>query len=405
MESARLLIVFALIVLAIRRKLPVGVTLFGAGLVTALLYGVSLLDLAQGYWGLVQSARFIFLTAVIVLVTTLGQLLKELHFLDRLTGACKHLPGGSRTAAASLPPLVGLMPMPGGALLSAPLIGNVMKQGDYPPEARTVTNYWFRHLAEFCWPMYPGIILTEAITGMPLGSVSLLQAPLTLIMILLGMFFYIRKIDNPGAGHSHPGKALIGIASAIWPIVLAIALYAILRIDLAWTVAMSIAVVVAVVRPPMQNLVASLKVGFSYKLVFLVFGILSFQTALELSGAIGSIPHLSLSLNLPAELVIFAVCFTAGILTGMVAAYVALSYTLLAGFLFQPEIVPSNILLAYLSGYVGMMLSPTHLCLILTNNYFGSDLGKVYRRLAVPITLLFVCGMGLYFSGWGELFR
>jgi len=405
MEAVKLVAVFVIIILALRKKLSVGVTLFGAGIITSLLYQVELSALLDGYWGLVKSKRFISLTSVIVLITTLGRLLKELKFLERLSGACKGLPGGNKTAVAVLPPLVGLMPMPGGSLLSAPLVDNVLTGSQYPPEFRTASNYWFRHIVEFFWPIYPGIILTEAITGLPIGTVSLMQFPLTVIMAVIGLAFFIRKIDNNNAAATHFWRPLLGILSSIWPIALAIIVYAVLKVDLALAVLISFIVLVVIARPPKDNLLTALKEGLSYKLVFLIFGTLSFQTALELSGAIGSIPRLSLQFNLPEELLIFLVCFAAGILTGMVAAFVALGYTLLAGFLYQPEIVPSHILLAYLSGYLGMMLSPTHLCLILTNEYFKSDLLKVYRQLTIPVVLLALFGFLLYLSPWTTLFR
>ena len=51
-----------------------------------------------------------------------------------------------------------------------------------------------------------------------------------------------------------------------------------------------------------------------------------------------------------------------------------------------------------------MMLSPTHLCLILTNEYFNSDPLKVYRKLAVPVFLLALFGFLLYLSPWPDLF-
>ncbi len=404
MDALKLVFVFALIVLALRKRVSVAVSLFGAGVVTALLYGVNPSDLLAGYWELLKSERFISLTSVIVLITALGQLLQELHFLDKLTDACRGLPGGNKTAVALLPPLVGLMPMPGGSLLSAPLVDNVLGHGGYPAEFRTASNYWFRHLVEFFWPIYPGIILTEAITGMPIGSVALMQMPMSLVMIALGMFFFIRHVGNDGLGHSELLRALGGILRTIWPIPLAIAIYGILRIELALAVLSALVVLVLVSRPSWKSLLTAAKKGLSYKLIFLIFGTLSFQTALELSGAIGSIPRLSLQFNLPVELVIFLVCFAAGILTGMVAAFVALGYSLLAGFLYQPEIVPAHILLAYLSGYLGMMLSPTHLCLILTNEYFNSDLLKVYRKLAVPVFLLALFGFLLYLSPWPDLF-
>jgi integral membrane protein (TIGR00529 family) len=405
MEAVKLIAVLAVIMLALRKKLSVGITLLGAGVITALLYQVDLPSLLKGYRDLLTSKRFISLTSVIILITSLGQLLKELRFLDKLSEVCKGLYGGNKTATAILPPLVGLMPMPGGALLSAPLVGNVLKDSKYTPEFKTATNYWFRHIVEFSWPVYPGLILTEAITGLPIGSVALMQLPLSILMAAIGLIFFIRKVDNHQTEKPQVWKPLIGILSTIWPIVFAIAIYGIFKIELALAVLFSLLVLVGITRPPKTSLVIALKKGLSYKLVLLVFGTLSFQTALELSDAIGSIPKLSMQLDLPSEIVIFLVCFAVGALTGMVSAFVALGYSLLAGFLYQPEIVPSHILLAYLSGYLGMMLSPTHLCLILSNDYFQSDLLKVYRELAVPFILLALLGLLLYFSPWAELFR
>jgi len=404
METIKLVAIFLLIVFALRKHVSVGVTLLLAGFATAALYSVEMGKLFDGYLTLVQSHRFIFLTSVVLLVTFLGALLKEMHYLDRMSEACRQLWGGKRTAAATLPPLIGLMPMPGGSLLSAPLVDKVLTGDKYPPEFRTALNYWMRHIVEFFWPVYPGIILTEAITGMPISQVSLMQFPMAVFMVLIGVFFFVRHVEPGECNGSNMLVALKGIISSIWPIVLAIVVYVILDIDLAWAVLASTLLLIITARPSADKLLRAAKHGFSWKLVLLVFGTLSFQTVLELSGAIESIPRLAASLNLPAELVIFAVCFIAGLLTGMVAAYIAMGYTILAGFLYQPVIVPEYILLAYLSGYVGIMLSPTHLCLILTNEYFGSDLGKVYKQLVVPIVILALGGFALYLSGWSEMF-
>jgi len=167
----------------------------------------------------------------------------------------------------------------------------------------------------------------------------------------------------------------------------------------------SMIVLIIISRPTKEPLKSAFKKGFSFTLIFLVFGTLSFQTALELSGSIASIPALTAAYNLPPEVVIFLVCFTAGLLTGMVAAFIAMGYTILAGFLYSNGIEPSYIYLAYLSGYLGMILSPTHLCLILTNEYFKSDLLKVYKLITIPIIIMAVAGFAIYLTHWGEVFK
>ncbi len=404
MDGLKLLAVLLAIIFALRKKLPVGITLFCAGLLTAILYQIAPAMLLEGYWNLLRSGRFLSLTAVIMLITMLGRLLKELGYLERLAQSCRHLYGGRRTAVAILPFLIGLMPMPGGALLSAPLVNDVLKDKKYTPEFRTVSNYWFRHLVEFFWPVYPGIILTEGITGLAMGKVALLQFPLSLFMLAVGAYFYSRRIDKEDGKTVRVWHSLSGIVGSIWPIAGAIAIFAVFRIDLSLAVLTAMLLLIIFVRPHKNAIWSSAKSGLSYKLIFLMFGTLSFQTVLELSGAIRSIPALATTYHFPPELLIVFVCFTLGILTGMVAAYVGMGYTLLAGFMYQPTIMPGHILLGYLSGYIGMLLSPTHLCLILTNEYFGSNLSLVYRRIALPVILLGLFGFLLSRSPWIGLF-
>jgi hypothetical protein len=46
------------------------------------------------------------------------------------------------------------------------------------------------------------------------------------------------------------------------------------------------------------------------------------------------------------------------------------------------------IVLAYAAGFLGVLFSPVHLCLVLTKDYFGADLGLVYRLLSRPALLV-----------------
>ncbi|MDX9857394.1 MAG: DUF401 family protein [candidate division Zixibacteria bacterium] len=402
MDTLKLLVVFVAILFALKRHLSVGVTLFGAGLLTALLFRVPFADLLDGYRALVTSRPFISLTAVIILITILGSVLKELGYLEKLADACRSLYGGRRTAAALLPPLVGLMPMPGGALLSAPLVDSVLSDSRYSPHFKCAVNYWHRHVVEHFMPIYPGLIVASAMTGLPLGTIAIVQAPLAILMILVGYAFLIRRIDRSTSDHPDFRAALTGILRTVWPVLLAVGIYAIFGIEMAWGALISLLVLILVARPRKKPLVDSLKKGLSYKLVFLVFGILSFQTVLEQSGAIESIQRLSTEYHFPEQLIIILVAFTSGLLTGMLAALVALSYSLLAAFLYSPVIQIDNILLAFLAGYVGMMLSPSHLCLIITNDYFKSDLVAVYKVMTPPMLLFGFLAYLIYLSGWAS---
>jgi hypothetical protein len=239
---------------------------------------------------------------------------------------------------------------------------------------------------------------------MPMSRVAMMQFPLSIFMVVLGAIFISRKIDrSPGVG-GETGQALLDILGSLWPIIGAILLYGLLGINLVFSILLAIVALVIVTRPSTSVIMKSLRKGLSYRLTLVVFGIMSFQSVLELTGAINAVPAFAESMHFPPWALIFLVCFLLGFLTGMVAAFIGMGYALLAGFIYQPEVVPGNVLLGYLAGYLGMLLSPTHLCLILSANYYKANLGKVYRLLAWPAVILALAGFILSRTGWGNLF-
>ncbi len=399
MAVLKLLLVLALIIYGIKRKIFVGYLLFLAGIIVPLMFGFNPLDVANGIWGTLSSTGFWRLFGAIVIVTTLGQLLKQMGSLDRLTDAAQELAGGKRTATALLPAAVGLMPMPGGALLSAPLVGEVLKNDHKSPQFLSAANYWFRHVMEFFWPLYPGIILGAGIVGIPVRKFSVLGMIMSAAMITIGFVFFLRRIKN----HNHKSRSLksIGIIFlALWPLFLAVFLALGLNIDIVLSLAIAIVVTVITHRSSWKKIRPVIKKAVTFRLFFMVFGILVFKDLLDLSGAVANIPGEVARFGIPPFAVIFAVAFLSGLLTGMVAAFVGLSFPILAGFLYIPEVNLGNVFLAYLSGYLGMILSPTHFCLLLTAEHFKAELGKVYRTFLIPVIFLAMVGFVLYFFGY-----
>jgi hypothetical protein len=159
-------------------------------------------------------------------------------------------------------------------------------------------------------------------------------------------------------------------------------------------------VTIAVRRASWPLVIPVFRSAINLRLFFMVFGILVFKDMLELSGAVAQIPAEISRVGIPPVVVIFILPFLCGLLSGMVSAFVGLSFPILAGFLYLPQIQLSNIFLAYLSGYLGMILSPTHFCLLLTAEHFRADLGSVYRVFAPALAVLACIGVTLFFLGY-----
>ncbi|GAI47897.1 unnamed protein product, partial [marine sediment metagenome] len=45
-------------------------------------------------------------------------------------------------------------------------------------------------------------------------------------------------------------------------------------------------------------------------------------------------------------------------------------------------------MLVFTGSFVGVMISPMHLCLVVTKNYFKTDMGKIYKMLILPLIII-----------------
>jgi len=89
-----------------------------------------------------------------------------------------------------------------------------------------------------------------------------------------------------------------------------------------------------------------------------------------------------------------ALPFLAGFVTGIALGFTGISFPLIVGLMSAEAstLTPwATLVLAYGFGYMGMMLSPVHLCLLVTKDHFGASLFAVYRQImpCIAVVLLY----------------
>jgi hypothetical protein len=89
--------------------------------------------------------------------------------------------------------------------------------------------------------------------------------------------------------------------------------------------------------------------------------------------------------------------FLVGLMTGLTVAPPAISFPILIPLFKDSPHFLSTMMLAYASGICGNMISPLHLCLVLTKNYFHADWGGIYRWLWLPVASVQVLGLLIAF--------
>ncbi|RLG04159.1 MAG: hypothetical protein DRN54_01725, partial [Thaumarchaeota archaeon] len=284
-------------------------------------------------------------------------------------------------AALATPAIIGLLPMPGGAYVSAVILNELYGKLRLNAESKTFINYWFRHIWITTWPLYQSVILASGLLGISIRRISILNLPITLAATLIGavagMLIIRRSADEKCSGEGRRGvKGLLHV----WPFLL-IALTAVaLHVDLVISLALVVLSVIAVYRPPKKDLARSLRQALSATFIAIIVFSFIYSEFIEESGVAHS---LAAKLSPLADLAAFAIPFLIVIGTGVEFTFVALAFPPLAPML---KASSGRLLLAFTGGFAGALLSPAHACLILSSEYYKAELQKVYRIL-IPSTI------------------
>ncbi len=410
----KVVLAFVCMLAGIRFRIGLGTSILAGAVALGALFGMSPVSwLETAGLALVQD-KTIYLSLIVGLILVLSDLMDKtgqtVRLMDSLSGYLR----SRRLRLVFFPALIGLLPMPGGAVFSAPMVKSAAKGLSISPERKVLLNYWFRHVWEMAWPLYPGTILTASLANVPIGKVILYMWPGVALNFLLGWFFMLRPgvlpLEGDGDQEPEPERDMGKVLRQGLPYIIAIGgavglegLIAGLGLDFPFELgvcaALALAVICAAVQGGGWKFVASAltKKGL-YKMLYVVVAIFVFKDVLQVSGVVESLAGAA-----GEGVALFAAAvflpFLVGMVSGISVAFVGAAFPLLIGLLAKLGLgdhLMAYIALGIFSGFVGVMASPIHICFILTCQYFKAELSKVWKRLALPCALLLGCG-ALYF--------
>jgi len=383
---------FALIVALLRFRWNIGIVMLAGALFLGALYRI----------GPSAQARVLFLATIdpvtinlvtgLVLIMVLENIIRKKGLLKRMMEAVVNVARDRRIAMAVLPGVIGLLPSAGGAAFSAPMVQEAAADADMGPERKAFINYWFRHIWEYISPLYPGIVLAAAITKTPLNRMMLSQLPLPLAVVGVGALLAFRDLRTETVRGKRNGKELMALFVTLLPITLSIVLVAVFKLPLAVAMIAIVTAMFLLYRYSVSEIMTALRESVSINVMLMVVGIMVFKGMLDASGAIEALPAFFTLSGLPMGVVIFALPFIVGLLTGLTVGFVGATFPIITAMLGgHPE--PAAVTFAFASGFAGVMLSPTHLCLLLTIKYFKADTAGTYRLMYLPIAIVFLIGL------------
>ena len=398
----RVCIVFAAILFAIRQKLSLGNAFLLGAMLLSLLFTMPVLNLLAATGKAVIYPKTLSLALIVSLILILSSSMEQTGQMQRMLDAFKGLIANPRLNLIVFPALIGLLPMPGGAVFSAPMVKQLGESSNLSGSQLSFTNYWFRHIWEYWWPLYPGILLATVLADINLALLVSIMCPLTLIAV----FFGYTILKRAGSAANLAKRPTHRSAKPFWiellPILIVIIPGLLMGLLIshffpAITVGKELGLIIAlffavgsVARKNRQSVFRLLKRSASpelLKMVYMIFAILIFKEILEDSGAVEMISEELIMLNIPIFLITIALPFLVGIITGITVAFVGSTFPILIPLIHSLDpgasLMP-YVMLAMTCGFAGVLISPLHLCLILSNEYFKADMKTVYRLLWLP---------------------
>jgi len=386
----KLLICFSLVLVISRTRLPLSLSLLIGAVVLGFWAGQNPSELGGIALASITGWSTFYLVAIIILILFLSRLMEQSGHLQRIVYAFILVVKDRRAVAALVPAMIGLLPMPGGALFSAPLIKKTLGDIPIPAERKAVINYWFRHVWEYWWPLYPGFILAVGLLDLPVWQLMAVQFPLAVFCVVAGGLFLLlplKELKKRG-GPDNRWESFRMLLKESAPIILVLAVIVVLNlirrfmesvgVSLSYPPELSVLVgVVACIGMVIrtnhlgrEDIIHALRDRKYLEFVLLVLAIMIFKGVLNGSSIIMVIKNELLDYRIPLLLII------------TVLPFISVSYLAYAA-------------LAYSCGYMGMMLSPVHLCLLVSKDYFQAGLASCFSLL-IKLVLLVLILTGIY---------
>lgn len=408
LELAGIVVAFAVIIYLINQKRPLAVAMLAASFIVLLSSGNGPIRMAKIIWGALVHRDTIDLVLIVATITALASLLQKFRFFDEMVLALRKILPNDKITLMFIPGLVGCMPMTGGAIVSAPMVDGLGAEIGLNRRRRSAANLIFRHSWYFVFPFMPTFILAARLSGIEIYDLISIQWPLTAVMLGAGYYFILSKGHNNRAGRETPDRkrtkrevsstgdeadpGQLTLPAAFWkfilygsPIILGLTLTIGLGWHLALALALGMALALAIRRTEDSDFSTGsvpqlILTGIDYKIVAAMASIMIFRASVDQTTTFTGLMQNMLEWGVP----LYLIAGTLATLVGYVSASHSSTLAVILPII-SPVINATGknmtvyVMLIYAFAFLTYLISPLHLCQILTNRYFDVTLSDVYR--------------------------
>ncbi len=395
----------------VRLGISVGVALVVEGLLIVTLMNPLLLP--NVFLQTLTSDRTLSLVLASLSISLLVELYSLTHMINKLSDELLGCIRKPVLIMVVVPAVMGLLPIAGGALMSAPVVASVGTAMGLSTALMAFLNVWFRHTIFLVYPMSQVLITAAALTGHSVVELAMYQVPMMVLMMLIGLYVtrknskQVTMLERPDSRKYSSKNLLIFLSPILGSIIVALITRQILdmlKYYSDYSVAVGGFFGVALITylslvnneksVDLSKLFTALRSERVMNMVLSSFGAMFIYYAMINTGISTSIGSVVSSIKFPVVVTEVLLPGFMSLISGSPIVGVASSVPLLAGL---KTFSLGDASLIYLSAFLFYVASPVHLCLVFTTQYFRENIFKVYKYLIPAIALTFSAAISYYY--------
>ncbi|MHA1612581.1 MAG: DUF401 family protein [Promethearchaeota archaeon] len=376
---------FIIVILAILlfSKQDLGLVLFVGSLVFSLLAQIPIIPM---FVNTLSDIPMHLMAIIVFLIPILGGMMEKSQMM---TEVIDNMNISKKAALMITPALFGLLPVAGGALMSAPIVDQI--EPSIPAPRKIAINVWFRHLLVFIYPLSQVILICTDIAGLNQYRTVFYLIPPFIVMGIVGYLTLIRPLK---LSKNEGQRNLKVVFRNLLPIIVAPLMDLIGRVIFDWKYPEIVTIVglilsisyVMILRnqkvKDLGDLMLEMKI---WRFPFLIYAIFYFLNVFNAS----EVPEEISSLQMH-----FIVLLFLGFFLGFATGRNQMPFSLLIPVYLIQNSLPIMPMLDFVSLYVavfmGYLLTPLHPCLTYSIKYFKSNYRQSLASIAIPTMICFI---------------
>lgn len=345
------------------------------------LFSLPIKEILNVFYDTLTDSSILLLALAIGIIPIIGGVMEITGLMDDII---ENLRIKKKSFLAFSSAFIGMLPMPGGALLSAPLL----KRGGegVPNDQKSAINVWYRHVLILIYPLGT-LLATTKMAKINLYETMLYVLPGFILMVILGNIFLLKDIKGKSSYKSKTNPKKLAISMGI--ILIAPLIHFILMTsfkdiipELFLVVGVIVSLVLAIYfgRIGFKKFKITAKKMKPIKFSLIIIGMFLFLNIFQTTDT----PNEIADLDLPMSIFLVCVGFLLGFVTGRVILPVSI---MLPIYLSKPEndsITSFVFTIMYFSIFLGYIISPVHPCISVSLEYFNVKYKDMFKKLMIP---------------------